>query len=153
MKFIIRTYNKLANLLSKLPIAILDVFLRGAIFFVFWKSVQTKISGMTFFGQDFAFWNLTNNTFFLFELEYALPVIPYELAAYMGTFAEFFLSILIFLGLFTRMAAIGLLLITLTIQVFVYPDAWALHLSWAAMLLTIIKYGSSVISLDYWLRK
>ena len=89
----------------------------------------------------------------LFEYEYDLPILPYELAAYMGTFAEFFLSILIFLGLFTRLAAIGLLAITLTIQVFVYPEAWALHLSWAAMLLTIIKYGSNVISLDYWLRK
>ncbi|BCE00795.1 DoxX family protein [Marinicellulosiphila megalodicopiae] len=153
MKIIIKTYNKVAKLLSKLPQPILDVLLRGAIFFVFWKSVQTKISGATVFGQDFAFWNLTDSTFFLFELEYALPLIPYELAAYLGTFAEFFLSILIFLGLFTRLAAIGLLAITLTIQIFVYPGAWVLHLSWAAMLLTIIKYGANFVSLDYWLRK
>jgi len=153
MKFIIKTYNKLATLLSRLPLAVLDVLLRGSIFIIFWKSVQTKISGMSFFGQDFAFWNLSSSTFFLFELEYDLPILPYELAAYMGTFAEFFLSILIFLGLFTRLAAIGLLTITLTIQIFVYPEAWALHLGWAAMLLTIIKYGSNVISLDYWLRK
>jgi len=153
MKFIIKTYNKLANLLSKLPLPILDLFLRGSIFMIFWKSVQTKITGATVFGQDFAFWNLTSSTFTLFEWEYDLPILPYELAAYMGTFAEFFLSILIFLGLFTRLAAIGLLAITLTIQIFVYPEAWALHLSWMAMLLTIIKYGSNVVSLDYWLRK
>ncbi|MCJ8311927.1 MAG: DoxX family protein [Saccharospirillaceae bacterium] len=153
MKFIIKTYNKLANLLSKLPLAVLDVFLRGSIFIIFWKSVQTKFSGLSFFGQDFAFWNINSSTFFLFELEYDLPILPYELAAYLGTFAEFFLSILIFLGLFTRLAAIGLLTITLTIQIFVYPDAWPLHLSWAAILLTIIKYGSNVFSFDYWLRK
>ena len=153
MKFIIKTYNKLSNLLSKLPLAVLDVFLRGSIFIIFWKSVQTKFSGLSFFGQDFAFWNINSSTFFLFELEYDLPILPYELAAYLGTFAEFFLSILIFLGLFTRLAAIGLLTITLTIQIFVYPDAWPLHLSWAAILLTIIKYGSNVFSLDYWLRK
>ena len=52
------------------------------------------------------------------------------------------------LGLFTRLSALALLGMTLVIQVFVYPDAWPTHLSWAAILLYIAGRGAGVLSLD-----
>ena len=59
---------------------------------------------------------------------------------------------LLFLGLFTRFAALALLGMTLVIQVFVYPDAWPTHLSWAAVFLYLIRHGAGRASLDQLLR-
>lgn len=121
---------------------------RVALFFVFWNSVQTKISGLSFFGQHFAFWNVSDSTIMLFEYEYDLPFIPPEVAAYLATFGEFFLAIGILLGLMTRLSALGLLIMTAVIQIFVYPEAWTLHLLWAAPLLYLLRNGGGIVSLD-----
>ncbi|MCA1606141.1 MAG: DoxX family protein, partial [Acidobacteria bacterium] len=56
------------------------------------------------------------------------------------------------LGLFTRLSALALLIMTLVIQIFVYPDAWPTHLSWAALLLPLIARGGGKLSLDHALR-
>ena len=56
------------------------------------------------------------------------------------------------LGLFTRLSALALLGMTLVIQVFVYPDAWPTHLSWAVLLLYLIGRGAGAWSLDRLLR-
>ena len=53
------------------------------------------------------------------------------------------------LGLFNRVAALGLLGMTTVIEVFVYPDAWPTHLSWAGLLLPIIFRGGGKFSLDH----
>ncbi len=37
---------------------------------------------------------------------------------------------------------------TVVIQVFVYPDAWPTHLSWAALMLLLIRSGGGALSLD-----
>ena len=88
----------------------------------------------------------------LFEHEYALPLLPYELAAYLGTITEFVLSLTVLLGLFTRLSAFGLLGVTAVIQFFVYPGAWPTHIAWAAMLIVLLKEGGGVLSLDAILR-
>ena len=46
------------------------------------------------------------------------------------------------LGLFTRLSALALLGMTAVIQIFVYPDAWPAHLSWAGLLLYLIGRGA-----------
>jgi putative oxidoreductase len=56
------------------------------------------------------------------------------------------------LGLFTRLSAAALLGMTLVIQIFVYPDAWPTHLSWAALMLPLIALGGGNWSLDRLLR-
>lgn len=62
--------------------------------------------------------------------------------------AELVLPVLLVLGLFTRYAALGLLLMTAVIQLTV-PDGWAnFHLPWAAMALTLVVYGGGRIALD-----
>ena len=108
----------------------------GAIFFL---SARTKVDGVL---------QVTDSTVFLFSEEYRLPLLPPELAAHLATYAEHFLSVLLVLGLFTRLSALGLLGMTLVIQVFVYPEAWPTHLSWAGLLLYLVGRGAGVASVD-----
>ena len=138
--------------LAKIPEWVVNLAMRLIIFKIFWFSVQTKINGLTIAGQHFAFWNVTDNTFLLFDFEYDIPLIPSTLAAYMGTFGEFFLSLLILFGCFTRFAALGFLGMTMVIQLFVYPDAWwTVHVYWCLPLLYLMKYGGGKISIDRYL--
>jgi putative oxidoreductase len=106
---------------------------------VFWQSGRTKVEG---------FW-IKDSTWFLFQHEYALPVIPYQLAAVLATLAEHALPVLLVLGLFTRAAALGLLTMTVVIQVFVYPGAWITHGLWAAAFLALMAQGPGRLSLDH----
>lgn len=53
------------------------------------------------------------------------------------------------MGLATRLSSLALLAMTLTIEVFVYPDAWPTHLSWAALLLPLMVRGGGAWSLDH----
>jgi len=135
-------------LFSKFPEDVLALVARIAIGLVFWKSAQTKIVGDSIFGQKWEFFNLGDTTFMLFEYDYDLPFIPSDIAAYMATFGEFFLGLAIMVGLLTRLTALGLLTMTLVIQIFVYPEAWALHLTWAVPLLYLIKHGAGKLSVD-----
>lgn len=105
---------------------------------VFWQSGRTKVDGFA----------LKDSTFFLFEYEYALPVIDPALAAYLATIAEHVLPVLLVIGLATRHAALALLVMTATIQIFVYPQAWVTHGLWAAALLVIVARGPGALSLD-----
>jgi len=146
--------NKLFTKISRLiPDWVVDFGLRVSIFLVFWQSVQTKIVGGTFFGQHTHFWNVTDNTKLLFEYEYALPLIPYDIAAYVATIAEFFLALTMLLGFLSRASAFGLLCMTAVIQFFVYPHLWQEHLVWAMMLLCLLKKGPGMLSLDRMLFK
>ena len=101
---------------------------------------------MTVFGQHLAFWEVTESTFTLFEYEYSVPLLPYDVAAYLATFGEFFLSLGILFGLFTRFSALGLIGMTIVIQI-AYPN-WQVHLLWAGILLVLVKEGAGPISLD-----
>ena len=70
----------------------------------------------------------------------------------MATVSEHVFSILLILGLFTRVSAAALLGMTLVIEIFVYPDAWPTHLSWAAILLLVVARGGGKWSIDRTLR-
>ena len=136
---------KIANLIPEWLIALV---MRVSIFLVFWLSVQTKIEGITIAGHHLAFWGVTDSAILLFEYEYGLPLLPPTLAAYLATFGEFFLSLGLLFGFMTRFSALGLLIMTTVIQIFVYPNAWTLHLLWAGPLLYLFKNGAGAISLD-----
>lgn len=106
---------------------------------VFFLSGRTKVEGL---------FTITDSTYELFRFEYALPVIPPEIAAVMATVSEHLFSVLLIVGLFTRFSALALLGMTLVIQTFVYPDAWSTHLSWAGLLLPLIALGGGRWSAD-----
>lgn len=88
-------------------------------------------------------------TLALFADEYKLPLLHPQLAAIMATAAELALGPLIILGLATRLSALGLLIMTLVIEIFVYPNAFDTHALWAVSLLFVMKYGPGRVSLDH----
>ncbi|MFJ3482490.1 DoxX family protein [Pseudomonas sp. NPDC090202] len=106
---------------------------------VFFLSGRTKVTGLL---------TIKPSTYQLFQYEYALPLIPTDLAAHLATYAEHLFPVLLVLGLATRPAAAGLLAMTAVIEMFVYPDAWPTHLTWAGLLLPLVVYGAGRWSLD-----
>jgi putative oxidoreductase len=99
------------------------------------------------------FLTLKPSTFYLFQYEYQVPVIPPQIAAYIATYSEHLFPVLLVLGLASRLSALALLGMTIVIQVFVYPGAWATHLGWATALAFIIFRGPGALSLDHLIRK
>ena len=122
-----------------LPPLLLLLVARVGIANVFWMSGRTKVEGLL---------TLKPSTLYLFEYEYKVPLLPSDFAAYAATYAEHVLPILLVLGLFTRFSALGLIVMTLVIQLFVLPDGWPTHLLWMAPLLVVVRYGAGAVSLD-----
>jgi len=133
-------FNSMANIAGGLlPSALLLLVQRLGIAAVFFMSGRTKVDG----------WLTVNDTAFeLFRSEYALPLVKPEFAAYAATYSEHLFPLLLVLGLFTRVSATALIVMTAIIEIFVYPDAWPTHLSWAGLLLPLIALGGGKISLD-----
>ena len=123
------------------PPSLLLLVQRLGIAAVFFMSGRTKIAEGSWLTID-------DSAFELFRTDYHLPLIPPVPAAYAATTAEHLFPILLTLGLFTRISAGGLLVMTAVIEIFVYPDAWPTHLSWAGLLLPLIALGGGKLSLD-----
>jgi putative oxidoreductase len=122
--------------------------LRIALATPFWRSGIKKWDG---------FFQLNDVAVLLFSTEFKLhlPGGPYsfpapEATAFLVGSAEILFPILLILGLTTRLAASGLLLMTLVVELTV-PDGWPVHITWAAMALGIMAWGPGRLSLDYWL--
>ncbi len=134
-------WNRWADRLTRIfPHDLLALATRGGIAAIFFLSGRTKVEG---------FLTLTDSAYELFRTEYKLPLLPPEIAAHLAAYAEHLFPVLLVLGLFTRLSALALLGMTLVIQVFVYPDAWPTHLSWAALLLYLVGRGGGRLSADH----
>jgi putative oxidoreductase len=126
-----------------------QLMLRIALAVPFWRSGVQKWDG---------FLQLNDVAVLLFSSEFMLhlPGGPYPFPA-PGVFAfatgcaEIVFPILLVLGLVTRFAALGLLAMTIVVQLTV-PDGWPIHLTWAAMALAVMAYGPGKLSLDWFLR-
>ena len=125
-----------------------QLVLRFGLAVPFWRSGVNKWDG---------FLQLNDVAVLLFSTEFKLhlPGGPYPfpapgIIAFIVGSAEILLPILLVLGLATRLAALGLLLMTLIVQ-FTVPTGWPLHLTWAAMALAIMAWGPGRISLDHWI--
>jgi len=135
---------------------VIALFLRVVAAHPFFVSGQTKIEGPTIgpeiFGLDLTIQIPTairSATFSLFADEYKLPFLSPNVAAYVTTAMELVLPLLLVLGLLTRLSALGLLAMTMVIQIFVYPDAWwTAHAYWVALLIVLIARGPGAVSLD-----
>jgi putative oxidoreductase len=134
--FAIRVQHTIA-ILNRLPLSILQLIFRVAIAEVFWSSGLTKIAS----------WD---TTVALFRNEYMVPILPPEIAAVMSATFELSCSMLIFVGLATRLATLPLLGMTFVIEVFVYPEFWTMHLMWATILLFLLTKGPGAFSLDHY---
>ena len=131
-----RLYRRLTAAIPEWPLALLMRLCVAAPFFL---SGRTKVEGLL---------TLTPSTEYLFAEEYRVPLLPPETAAYLTTYAEHLLPVLLILGFLTRPAAVGLLLMTLVIQIFVVPTGWPTHLLWAGPLVYLIARGPGAVSLD-----
>lgn len=129
-------YSHALCIASSVPLSVVQLVARFAVANVFWQSSQSKLAS----------WPVTVQ---LFAFEYQVPVLGPGVAAVLATAAELSGAILLFLGLFSRLAALMLLGVVATIQIFVYPGHWGEHLAWAAPLLLIFARGAGVISLDH----
>lgn len=127
-----------------LPDWLLLLVARLGIASVFFLSGRTKVEGLL---------TITPSAYALFEDEYHVPLLSPVVAAHAATYAEHLFPILLTLGLLTRLSALALLGMTFVIEVFVYPDAWPTHLSWAAILLPLIAKGAGSLSVDHLLWK
>ena len=131
-----RIADALTHLINHTSLALVD---RVAIAAIFFYSGRTKVDGVL---------TVNESTYFLFQEEYKVPLVPPDIAAHMATYAEHLFPIFLVLGLFTRLSALALLGMTAVIQIFVYPDAWPTHLSWAGLLLYLIARGGGTLSID-----
>ena len=124
--------------LERFPLSILQFLFRFTIAAVFWNSGQTKIASWL-------------TTVALFRDEYQVPILPPELAATLAATVELTCPVLLVLGLATRLATLPMLGMTFVIEVFVYPENWLEHLTWATMLLFILTRGPGPLSLDHFI--
>lgn len=149
--------QRLFSMLGRIPDSLIAAVGRFSIAAVFWKSGQTKIEGLAIdlVEGDFQLGlpRQSGSLLDLFREEYRLPLISPELAASVAVFAEHLFPLLLLVGLATRLSALALLVMTVIIQIFVYPDAYATHGVWAAVLLYLIARGPGKVSLDHWLAR
>lgn len=139
-------------LLGRIPDSLIALLGRFSIAAVFWKSGQTKVQGFAIdiVSGEFQFGmpRLSDSVVALFRDEYKLPLVPPEIAAPLAAVAEHVFPLLILIGLATRFSALALLVMTATIQLLVYPDAWPTHGVWAAVLLFLVARGPGVLAID-----
>ncbi|BCG19257.1 DoxX family protein [Vibrio alginolyticus] len=143
VKNLVNRYDDLISTLQAAFVPLLLLFCRFWVAWVFFNSGLIKISS----------WD---STLYLFELEYQVPILPWELAAYLGTAAELVLPVFLALGLITRPMA-AMLFVFNIIAVISYPLLWEKgfydHQLWGLMILIVIVWGPGPLSLDHILKK
>lgn len=133
-------YQGLLMQADRLPLSLTQLAGRIAVAHVFWQSAQSKLAS----------WVVTQQ---LFAFEYKLPILPPDVAATLATAAEISGAVLLAVGFCSRLAALMLLGVVSTIQIFVYPGHWAEHLLWASVLLLILGRGPGVVSIDHFVKR
>lgn len=140
---------------------ILNFGLRFYVAFTFFKSGLTKVDDK---------FQVTDNTLYYFE-ELTIPLLPYDIAAYLATYAELILPILLVIGLLTRFAAFALFILnavatyaffnadfrssfnsegaSIAVEFLKHPGDWQ-HIVWGVILVLVFAYGPSKISIDSW---
>ena len=115
--------------------------------YVFFKSGLTKVDSNL---------QVTASTIDLFKYEYNVPFLAPELAAYLATYAELIIPILLVIGFFARPAALGLFILNAVAMLYVAQTEFAAvglwqHTAWGAMLAVIFAFGPGKVSLDQWI--
>ena len=126
--------------------SLVQLVMRLALAVPFWRSGILKWDG---------FLKLSDTAVTLFSDEFMLhlPGGPYHfpapaVMAFLSGCGEIMFPVLLVLGLGTRFAALGLLFMTLIVELTV-PEGWPIHLTWAAMALGIMAWGPGRISIDH----
>ena len=130
--------------------SLVQLVMRLALAVPFWKSGMLKWAG---------FLKLNDTAIALFTDEFMLhlPGGPYHypaptVMAFLSGCGEIMFPVLLVLGFATRFAALGLLCMTVIVELTV-PDGWPIHITWAAMALGIMAWGPGRISVDHLIRQ
>ena len=120
-------------------VAVGELINRAWVASVFFKAGMVKIAS----------WS---STLYLFRYEYKVPLLPPDLAAYMGAATELTMPILLMIGLAGRFSA-GVLVVFNLIAVISYAHVLneagiQAHMIWGVMLLIPMLRGAGLISVD-----
>jgi len=137
--------NATREWLGRFPISILQLGMRIGVGMVFFNAGVLKYKSFEFAVK-------------LFEDEYKVPILAPAVAARIAMINELTTSILLFVGLATRLVTLPLLGMISVIQIFVYPNAWPDHVLWGSVLVFLLTRGPGPFSIDYlieryWIRK
>ena len=122
--------------------------LRFYVAFVFFKSGLTKVDDKL---------QVTQTTKDLFTYEFKVPLLPPDVAAFLATYAELILPILLVLGLLSRPAAIALFILNTVAAISLAQTDFASavghwqHIAWGIIISVILAYGPSKLSIDSWI--
>lgn len=130
------------DLFGRIPYALIGLMGRLSVAWLFWTDARARV------GYGWDIWIPRPATMDMFRGGYDLRYVPLEAAATALQVAETVLPLLLAVGLATRFAALGLVVLIIVFEVFVHPGPYAIHGAWAALLLMIIKLGPGSLSLD-----
>lgn len=136
-----RLFDPLVRLFERIPYSVIALLARLSVAWQIWDAGRARVPD----------WNILeprSATMTMYLGGWTIRWIPYEAAAIATQLAEFALPILLVLGLASRLAALGLLVLVIVFELFVHPGPYAIHGMWAALLLLIIKAGPGSLSLD-----
>jgi putative oxidoreductase len=107
--------------------------------------------GWAFFASGLTKLRDWDSTLMLFEYEYQVPVLPFELAAYLGTAAEIILPLLLMAGIASRFSALGLFFVNIVAVISledIAAAAYAEHVLWGTLLLQVVIFSGGRFALD-----
>jgi putative oxidoreductase len=128
------------NVASKISL-LESIALLAARFYVAWAFFASGLTKL----RDW------ESTLMLFEYEYQVPVLPFELAAYLGTGAELILPLLLTGGLASRFSALGLFFVNIVAVISledIAPVAYAEHVLWGVLLALVVIFNGGRLALD-----
>ena len=144
------------RLLESIGVDIVNLYLRLWLGFAFWKSAATKVQDVTTvspFGFDIPLihlpYSITQSTYMLFEYEFGMPY-P-ELSALLATFAEVLLPLMLLFGFGSRIAALGLFIMTVVIELTYGHDS--MHMAWWMVSAVLVTAGPGRFSADNIIRQ
>lgn len=124
---------------------------------VFWRSGMTKYANLDsavdlFKSEYLPEWEKHRVKELFGFIQITFPVPPAEFGAYAACFTELTCAALLIIGLAGRAAAFGIFMLTLSIEMFVYPGT-SDHWNWMVLMAIIITAGCGKISLDWLIRR
>ena len=157
-----RLISRLVMLVGGVPYALIAIGLRLLMARVFFPDGQSKIEGPVvsfkwlYRNADFTVTlptDISEAALQMMQTQYAHLPMPPTTAAYLFTYAEFVLPLCLIIGFATRFAALGLLVMTVMIQLYVAPELWwVTHVYWVAILMVLMTVGPGAVSIDALIR-
>ena len=146
MQNLLAYVRAMSEMIARVPVSLVQLVLRVALAVPFWSSGALKWESFPFRISETAVYLFSDE--FRLHLPWGQVSFPFpEVTAHLVALAEVGFPVLLVAGLLTRFAGLGVLAMSLVIQLTV-PDGWPVHLTWAAMALAIMAHGAGNISLD-----